>query len=166
MENAERPKIVWKKSDRFERSRIFALEGRPSAVFPLLCPVLEYDWLPGWRCEMVHSASGVAEKDAVFMTREAPGRKAVWTTITYEPDRLVEYLIALGRDGVVRLSIGLKEAAAGKTEVSWTMRFTAISPLGRKLMAKRFGEAAFGKMLDDRERELNHYLKHGAMLRA
>ena len=30
----------------------------PAKLFPLLCPTTEYDWLPGWECELLHLASG------------------------------------------------------------------------------------------------------------
>ena len=37
-------------------------------VFPLLCPVREYEWIDGWSCRLVHSESGFAEKGAIFTT--------------------------------------------------------------------------------------------------
>lgn len=44
-------------------------QASPSKVFPLLCPVRGYEWIESWRCEMLHSNSGIAEKNCVFRTR-------------------------------------------------------------------------------------------------
>jgi hypothetical protein len=32
----------------------FTVPAAPEHVFPLLCPVLEYKWIPYWRCELLH----------------------------------------------------------------------------------------------------------------
>ena len=46
-------------------SRSYATElhfdAPPDRVFPLLCPVREYDWIDGWECRMVYAETGVAE---------------------------------------------------------------------------------------------------------
>lgn len=155
----------WLRSERFERKRVFEVHGSPADLFPLLCPVREYEWLPGWRCRMGYSQSGVAERDAVFTTSHLFGAKSVvWTCITYEPDSLVEYLMVSGRDGVVRLSIGLEAAEEGRTRVSWGMLFTATTRIGARLGRHQFSESAFAKMIDERKRELDHFLTTGTML--
>ena len=43
-------------------------------VFPLLCPVREPEWIPGWSCELIHTASRLAEKGCVFRTDSPSGR--------------------------------------------------------------------------------------------
>ncbi len=152
----------WRKSERFERVATFTVAAAPAEVFPLLCPVEEYKWLPGWSCRMCWSASGVAEKDAVFQTGDLHGlRKVVWTTITYEPPRLVEYLLVAGRDGVIRLSLSLAEAG-GATALTWRMLFTATSPLGRRILPRRFSEPAFRHMMELRRRQLDQHLRREA----
>ncbi|MDP3177183.1 MAG: SRPBCC family protein [Spirochaetaceae bacterium] len=157
----EDPRARWIGGERVERLGRFALDARADDVFPLLCPIKEYDWLPGWSCEMVYSASGVAEKDAVFRTRERLGHKAVWTTITYEPPLFIEYLVVMGLGAVMRLGVRLRGEGPG-TEVEWSMRFTTFSAVARRVVAARFSEAAFGKMMADRERELGAWLRSRA----
>ena len=44
----------------------------PSAVFPLLCPVRETDWVPGWQYRMIYSLSGM-EAGCVFATPNLNG---------------------------------------------------------------------------------------------
>ena len=147
-----------KKSIRFDRNETFTVKAHAKDVFPLLCPVREYDWLPGWSCTMYYADSGVAEKDAIFHTKEKFGRKAVWTLITYEPDSFIEYLIVSGKDAVVRLSIALTEESDGTTKVGWTMRFTMTSAMGRAVLTRQFSQAGFHAMMNARQSELNLYL--------
>jgi hypothetical protein len=59
-------KIV--KPNRVTRTYTQNLVGAPIAVFPLLCPVREADWIDGWSPPLVVTNSGVAEPDCVFTT--------------------------------------------------------------------------------------------------
>jgi hypothetical protein len=147
----------WKRAERIERETSFELKAAAARIFPLLCPVREYDWIPDWRCEMVYSESGVAEENAVFHTRELFGRRTVWCCITYEPPALIEYLLVLGASGVVRLSIRLDEAPGGSTRVTWTMRFT-VAGLMSHFAAKITSREGFEAMLAERRGELEAFL--------
>jgi hypothetical protein len=141
----------WITAERFERVGIFTIRSGKKDVFPLLCPVLEYDWIPDWRCTMMYSESGVAEKNALFMTRAKLHRKVMWTTITYEPDRLIEYLLVMGSDAMVRLSISLEDDGGNATRIAWRMLFTAVSPLAKRALRADYSEAKFQAMLGKRE---------------
>ena len=44
------------------------LKGTPDDIFPLLCPVREYEWLETWQCEMIYTKSGFTELDCIFKT--------------------------------------------------------------------------------------------------
>jgi hypothetical protein len=156
--------IKWLKAERFERRRQFTLDAPAAEIFPLLCPVLEYAWLPGWKCRMVYSASGAAENNCMFFTIDFPGKTSLWTCVAYEPDTFVDYLVAIGRDAVMRLSARLKETGRGRTELDWRMLFTAVSPLARIVLKRRFSEKNFDVFIKDRERQLHWYLKHGTMI--
>ena len=147
-------KPKWIKAERIEREAVFELKAEAARVFPLLCPVLEYEWIPDWRCTMLYSESGVAEKDGVFTTRQF-GKKTLWCCITYEPPRLVEYILAMGSGALVRLSIRLEETGAS-TRVIWTMRFT-MTRLNARLASGVTSEAGFEAMTGARRRQLEAY---------
>jgi hypothetical protein len=146
----------WKKAQRIDREASFELKAGAGEIFPLLCPVREYEWIPDWSCEMIHSGSGVAEKDAIFHTRMLFGKRAVWTCITYEPPRFIEYLFVVGSSGVVRLSIRLDEEAGGSTRVVWAMRFT-ISRLMSRFVANITSREGYEAMIGNRRRLLEEY---------
>ena len=76
---------------RVSRAYTMTVEADAQTVFPLLCPVREYDWIEEWRCSMVYSESGVAEVGCVFLT-ELPGRGVeTWIVSRYEPSRAIEF---------------------------------------------------------------------------
>jgi hypothetical protein len=173
-ETARKTVVPWVRSERFERKMNFTVNGTPDRVFPLLCPIREYEWLPGWSCRMVHSATGVAEKNAVFHTTEILGRTAVWTTVTYDPNGFIEYLIVSGKAAVIRLSIrlsgitgqqpGIESRKPASTNVEWTMLFTVKRGFFARVLGREFSEAKFKSMMDHRERELNRFLETGEMI--
>jgi hypothetical protein len=150
-------KPTWTRAERVEREAAFELKAGAERIFPLLCPVREYEWIPGWRCEMLYSDSGVAERNAVFLRPEAFGKRAVWCCIVYEPPRLIEYLVVLGLGMVTRLSIRLDELPGGSTRVTWTMLFTLSGRAARRA-GRHFSRSGFDALIAARKKELESFL--------
>ncbi len=67
------------------RSYVQRIDASPEAVFPLLCPVREGEWLEGWAetCEVIWSASGLAEPGCVVRGGIEQGRVAAWRYHNY-----------------------------------------------------------------------------------
>ena len=63
-------------------------DAPPEKVFPLLCPVREADWVPGWQYHLIYSGSGLAEDGCVFSTPNDAGPKTVWMVTHYDPTAL------------------------------------------------------------------------------
>lgn len=148
--------VRWIKGERFTRSMRIKVAAPSTKVFPLLCPVREYEWIPDWSCVMIYSESGVAEKDAMFTTVEKPFGKVLWTCIHYEPPKRVDYLLAFGTKAAIRLELELTDGDAG-CEITWTMRFTAASRFLGSLLSRHMSETAFLKMIKRRERQLAEF---------
>jgi hypothetical protein len=149
-------KIRWAKGERFERKARIMVAAGAEELFPLLCPVREYEWIPDWRCRMIYSKTGVAEKDAVFTTVERPFGKLLWTCAVYEPPRRIEYLMTLGSMASIRLELELTEEG-GRTALDWTMRFTASTPLFAALLRRKMSERAFAEMVRARDGQFAEY---------
>lgn len=98
-------------------------------VFPLLCPVREYEWIAHWRCEMVHSRSGVAEDGCVFRTDFPDDGRMTWVVTSYEPPRRIEFCCFVPETIVMRLKIRLTPDGAG-CRLGWTREFLALSDGG------------------------------------
>jgi hypothetical protein len=102
------------------------LDHPPEAVFPLLCPVREFEWLDGWNCEMVYSNSGVAEENCIFTTPLGP---SVWNVDRYEPPTRIEFTV-VSPEQVTRLNLTLRRTATGGTELKWQRTFTGLNESG------------------------------------
>ena len=57
------------KPRRIKHSFTQSIKGTPEQVFPLLCPVRETDWIPGWTTDWVISNSGLAEQNCIFQMK-------------------------------------------------------------------------------------------------
>jgi hypothetical protein len=144
------------------RAAHVTVPAAPEQVFPLLCPVLEYQWIPHWRCELLHSVSGIAEEDCVFRTDFPDAGPMVWVVSRYEPPARIEFTCFVADSHVQRLKIALTAAGPG-TRLDWTNRWLAIGPRGDAWLAAWSAEAHEKKM-DNLRRLLTHYLTTGAML--
>lgn len=132
------------------------LQAAPAAVFPLLCPVRETDWVSGWAPSAVYSYTGGAEEECVFTVPEA-GREAVWVITEYDPAayRLGFVKVTPGRV-VVRIRIELEPDGEG-CAAAVCYSYTALSTEGEAAVRSMTREAyeAFMRTWED---ELNAYL--------
>ncbi len=113
----------------------------PDAIFPLLCPVREYEWIPTWECRLVHAESGVAEHGCIFTTGFGNGEET-WVCTTYRPPTAIEYTRFADEGWVAMLGLSLAPAPGG-TLLSVRQMFTAVTPQG---------QAAVAAMSEDTER--------------
>ena len=139
----------------------YDLTPAPERVFPLLCPVREYDWIDGWQCELVHSRSGLVEQDCVFAT-EFPGHgREVWHTTRHEPPRLVEFVRA-GAHWSLRYTIELEPVAAG-TRMTVRQVWVAVGAEGERLV-RALPQDQVQSHWDFLSRALDHFLATGEPL--
>ena len=139
------------------------LLATPDKVFPLLCPTREYDWIEPWKCRMVHSKSGFAELDCIFVTDFPNEGEDVWVVSVYRPNEEIQFVRSNGRR-VIRYSITLTDNGDGTTTAEWTQMFTGLNEDGNRLVGSVTDEGYRQRILE-RERQLNHYLTTGEMLR-
>lgn len=144
---------------RVSRTYTQKLVGPPEAVFPLLCPVREADWIQGWDPLLVVSASRLAERDCAFVTAALPSN-ATWYVTRHEPDAgFVEMIKLTPSVTACRLTIQLR-AAAGGSEADVTYCHTSLGAEGDAFVAA-FTEDYYHEFMRDWEGRLNHYLRHG-----
>ncbi|HUO99130.1 MAG TPA: SRPBCC domain-containing protein [Rhizomicrobium sp.] len=138
------------------------LAAPPVKVFPQLCPTREYDWIEVWRCNLVHSDSGIAEGDCVFMTEgDGTSGPETWTCSRYEPPSRIDY-VRMSAHRVVRLELRLEPAGAG-TRLTVTHVMSALDDAGDAMVGACHAgtsEEHFKPLLI----MLEHYLKTGKML--
>ena len=133
------------------------LVAPPARVFPLLCPVREAEWAAGWAPRVVYSASGVAERDAVFVTPDE-GADAIWTITEHDPSRgHVEMVKVVPALVVTRLEIDLRPDGASGCEADVRYTYTALSEAGEAYVRQRTA-GWYEEFMRAWERELNAYL--------
>jgi hypothetical protein len=150
------------------RTYVQRIEAPPQAIFPLICPVREGDWLEGWAeiCEVVWSASGVAEPGCVFRTTEEGRPATIWIVTDHDPDRGVVTFARVTPDLVAStLHIEVTGAERGTSSVS--IRYTVVptSAAGETYAAERYDRADLAASIVWWERSMNHYLRTGQLLR-
>lgn len=152
----------WKdRSNPLKRSGVsFERTYRASAedVFRLLCPTTEYDWVPWWSCELLHSASGYAEHNAVFVT-EANGPREVWVCVRFEPPRAIEYA-RTAADYVGLLGITVTDNHDGTTTAHWVNTVSALNPAGNAVVEEQSSLAGRCRAVLD---VMGRYLETGRM---
>ncbi len=140
------------------------LEGDPEVVFPLLCPVREYEWIEPWKCDMVYSVSGFAEQDCIFQTDfPQDGPKDTWVVCRYEKPKLLEFVRVNGIRAI-RYTISLRRIGEGKTESEWQQVITGLNAEGDRFV-ESLSDEEFKHRVQRIEQMLNHYLTTGQMLR-
>lgn len=136
----------------------------PETVFPLLCPVREADWVPGWQYRLIYSQSSFAEQGCVFITEEA-GREITWIMTEYDPAalRIAFVWVSPGRLAT-QIQISL-EPSASNTKARIRYTYTGLSPEGNHDVG-RFNETWFHEKMRNWEAAINHYLRTGKRIDA
>ena len=138
-----------------------SLDGTPGDVLPLLCPVREAEWVPGWDPRLVLSSSGFVERDCIFLTPDSaagPDAEAIWTVLEFDREGgRVEMLKVTPGFLVVRLSIVLHPRDGG-SHADVTYAYTALGPDGEAFVRSRTAEA-YAEFMRGWEGALNAYLR-------
>ena len=140
--------------------------AQPDKVFPLLCPVREAEWVPGWEYRLIYSQSGVAEDGCVFTTPNPDGPETVWMVTDYDPASL-RIGFAWVQPGMVatQLRISLSANADGTTRSHIRYVYTGLSEAGNKEV-ERFDRTWFEHKMRSWEAAINHYLRTGKPIAA
>jgi hypothetical protein len=136
----------------------------PSNVFPLLCPVREYDWIEGWSCKMIYSETGFAENNCIFETNFSRGLDEIWTVSRYDPENyVIQFVVVAPETYVIKLDICLQARDNNTTDVTWDVTVTGLTENGNTFV-ENFTEEAYVGLMKNREAALNHFCKTGKML--
>jgi hypothetical protein len=150
------------------RSYVQHIETSPEVVFPLLCPVREGEWLEGWadRCEVIWSASGLAEPGCVFRTTEVGLPDTIWIITDHDPDRGV-VTFARVTPGLAASTLRIEVADSGEGTSAVSIRYTILptSTEGAAYATARYDRTDLLASIVWWERSMNHYLRTSQMLR-
>jgi hypothetical protein len=137
----------------------------PEAVFPLLCPVREKDWLDGWDYKMIYSKSGLIEKNCVFSTSYPDEMDTIWHVTQHNPEEFeVEFLRVTPNENVVRINIKLNPLENSKTETDIAYQYTGLNKKQSEYINNEL-ESKFSESMRWWEKSINHYLETGKLLK-
>ena len=130
------------KSMRVARKFVREIEATPEKIFPLLCPVKEFDWIEVWDCDVVFSESGVMENLCVFTTDDFDGvTGGVWVVSHYDSANFrIEFVVTFPKTHVEKLEIQLTRLDKGRTEIEWTRIGTSLNEAGSAYVKDYYGE--------------------------
>ncbi len=148
--------VTGRERRRFSQSQRVA--APPAAVFPLLCPVREFDWIPEWDCRLVYTASGLAEPGCVFQTdRAADGGLDTWVISRHEPPLRIGF-VRINPLRAIQYDIRLEPVGDDSTILVWKQVITALSDEGDSHVAALL-EADFVAGIEKLEELMNRYLE-------
>ncbi len=138
--------------------------GSIEDVFPLLCPVREADWLEGWSYNMIHSSTGLIEKDCVFTTPHHGEYSTVWQVTQYNKvNHMIEFLRVTPFENVVKINIRLTPIGTDKTQAIIDYQYTALNEEQNQFIETELHDS-FNESMKWWEKAINHYLATGKML--
>jgi hypothetical protein len=153
---------------RIKHSYTQSIHAPPAEVFPLLCPIRELDWAPGWTVDWVISNSGLAEQECLFQTpapQEADS-PSIWiiTRHVAEDFEVEMYKVTPGKT-VAKLQIALAARGDSGTSARISYELTSLGSDGDAFL-QEFTEQWYENFMQGWESAMNHYLKTGEMLAA
>lgn len=143
----------------------------PEVVFPLLCPVREADWVPGWQYRLIYSETGVAEYGCVFITPNEDGGETTWVVAEYDAAafRIAFAWVNPGQVAAqirICLSRGSRaQASPGHASTLIRYTYTGLSTEGNQEV-ERYDQKWFLHKMQSWEAAINHYLQTGKRIDA
>lgn len=138
----------------------------PEKVFPLLCPVREAEWVPGWQYRLIFSQSGLAEAGCVFTTPNDGAPDTTWFVTEYDPT-LFRIAFVWVNPGLIAAQIEIQLAAKSEKTTTATIRYTytGLSPEGNREL-EGYDQKWFQNKMEGWQAAINHYLQTGKRMDA
>jgi hypothetical protein len=137
--------------------------GPKEEVFPLICPVEETKWTPGWMPKLVLSNSSVIEKECIFITPNTTN-DSIWIVTAHDMENFhLEMYQIIPYSVVQKYKIDLIAEENGRTTAEITYTATAIDEDGVSQI-KDFTRDVFDNYMREWEVSLNYYLDNKFMI--
>ena len=132
-------------------------------MFPLLCPVAEEMWVPGWKTNEIFSKSGLVELDCIFTT-PSDTAESIWIVTYHNPKEFrVEMYKITPNHTVGKLEILLANGEGNSTKAIISYEFTSIGDEGEKFL-NEFTPEWYSNFMIGWEKAMNYYLEMGKLM--
>jgi len=152
-----------KNKNKIMRSYKQELLGSLEKIFPLLCPVREKEWLPGWEYNMIFSESGYAEKGCVFETNNEYGTYH-WVMTLHNIDKGEIQFVKTSEKEDVIIDISIEEQHENLSYCNIQYTFIPMSSAAYHSMTEENSDEDFRSHMRKWEETLNYYLIHNEMI--
>ena len=133
------------------------VQAKAADVFPLLCPIREYEWYPDWNLDIIYTGSGTTEEGSITRIPDSISllnNAEVWVTTRYEPPYRSES-VSVSPHQVIQFKSTLTEDEQGHTTIRWEATYTALDEEGdRRLRA--FDQEGWKDIVENRMSEGFH----------
>ncbi|PLX12516.1 MAG: hypothetical protein C0597_13195 [Marinilabiliales bacterium] len=139
-------------------------------IFPLVCPVREYDWIPDWKCKIIYCPNGKNEEGVVFkQNMSSPfimnkgGGKTTWTTLLFDT---ANYKVHFKWDNSISTSIYKMELFPideTHTKCVLDLNYNIINNKGMKSLNENT-EYKIGFMIEGLGNMLKYYCENKEMI--
>ena len=138
------------------------LNAPPPAVFELLCPLRETEWVNDWRPKLVLSESGFAEPGCIFITPGIP-EDALWLMTKFDRETFELEIIKVIPGVVIgRITVSLAADGEDTCIADITYAYTSSSDPGARALVE-FTDAHFKSFMVTWDNQLNPVLKEGTL---
>ena len=149
-----------------------SIEAPVDRVFPLACPVQEYKWIPGWKCNLIHCPNDRVEEGTIFSEiSSAPflmgnfRGATTWTAVVHDPECYkVHYRLENKKSSSI-YKIEFEDNGQGGTKGKLDLTYNATNKKGNKLVENDL-EVKIQVMLSILHAMLQHYCETNKMLSA
>ena len=151
----------WEKGERFDYKREIMLHSTKDKVFPLLCPVREYEWFNDWKCTMVYSESGVAENNCIFYTEMGFPlfKRQVFQVINYVPNENITFLIFINKMATIKFGATLEQLSDDSCMMTVFYEAKGLSRFGNFFLRNK-GKKEMEKNTRNIEMDLVYWLEN------
>ena len=148
---------------RIARKHTIKVNASKEELFPLLCPVRESEWMPGFSSQNVYSESGFAELHCIFQTGPNEVNKTIWIIPVYEKDNFIEFIYHEAKIKVVIIKLSLSDLSNSETSLQVEYIYTSLSEDGNTQL-EGITEEAFKNQINSWEICLNYFFKNGTII--
>ena len=147
-----------------------SIKASVDQVFPLCSPVEEYNWIPGWKCNLIHCPNDRVElgtifseiSSAPFLMGNFQGR-TTWTVVMHDPESYKIHFRLDNKNSSSIYKIELEDNGKGGTKGKLDFTYNATNKKGNRLVGKNL-EGKIHIMLSILKSMLRHYCETNEML--
>jgi len=139
-------------------------------IFPLACPVMEYKWINGWKCELINCPNGFVELGCVFKEiMTAPifigsiCSKTTWTNIKSDTNNFQRHYELKNKISTTLWKIEMFPQKNSSTKVVFESTYKTNTKKGEKLIKNDLSKKLHF-ILSMIGTEMKYYCENGKMM--